>query len=358
MSIVAAEYIWIDGSIPTGAIRSKSRVVYLRETPIIEDFPKWNFDGSSTNQAIGENSDCILQPINFFLDPMSDGKNYLVLCEVLNEDGTPHISNKRAILRNALGEMREDLEPWVGFEQEYTMFNKNIPLGWPEHGFPAPQGPYYCGVGSEQIFGRALAERHRDACIKAGILYYGMNAEVMPGQWEYQIGFRDIPGEDVGALNVSDNIWVARWLMHRLSEEYNIHVSHENKPIKGDWNGAGMHTNFSTKHMRDPKSGAQAIEDAIMKIKNKHIEHIKFYGDKLEERLTGKHETSAFHEFSSGIANRGCSIRIPRMVKQKGYGYLEDRRPGANADPYVVTALLIEAVCNSTNLVTSEVCEY
>ncbi len=347
MKVNFAEYIWIDGINPTGALRSKTRAVVLSENPRITDFPTWSFDGSSTNQATGADSDCILQPINFFSDPISDTNNtnnYLVLCEVLNSDGSPHISNKRAVLRDILEKGGKDFEAWLGFEQEYTMFKKNIPLGWPEHGFPAPQGPYYCGVGSEQIFGRELANKHRDICINSGIVYYGMNAEVMPGQWEYQIGYRDFTKEDVSAINVSDHLWVARWLLHRLSEEYNIHISHDNKPIKGDWNGAGMHTNFSTKDMRNKDIGRKAIEEAIANLKIRHVDHIKYYGDRLEERLTGQHETSSLNEFSYGIANRGCSIRIPRIVEQKGYGYLEDRRPGANADPYLISALLISAV--------------
>ena len=286
-----------------------------------------------------------MKPVNFVLDPLENGGDFLVLCEVMNPDGSVHESNKRAILQKIMENGGETQDPWMGFEQEYTMFKKNIPLGWPEHGFPGMQGPYYCGVGSEQIFGRELATKHRDACIDAGIMYYGMNAEVMPGQWEYQIGYRGVPDEDAGALNIADHTWLARWLMHRLSEEYNIHISHENKPVKGDWNGAGMHTNFSTNDIRDPKEGRKAIADAIENLEKKHADHIVHYGDKLEERLTGDHETSTIHKFSAGDANRSSSIRIPKPVALKGYGYLEDRRPGANADPYMVAALLVSTIC-------------
>ncbi|PCJ29840.1 MAG: glutamine synthetase [Rickettsiales bacterium] len=364
--IKLAEYIWLDGTKPTSQIRSKSRVVSLLDSPNLnspdldspdldspdsdslnlDDFPEWSFDGSSTNQAVGEDSDCILKPVNFVKDPLSETDGYLVLCEVFNPDGSVHSSNSRAILRKALENGGADEDVWLGFEQEYTMFKKNIPLGWPEHGFPGIQGPYYCGVGSEQIFGRDLARRHQTACIEAGIMYYGSNAEVMPGQWEYQIGYRGIDSEDAGALNISDHTWIARWLMHRLSEEYNIHISHENKPIKGDWNGAGMHANFSTKNMRDPQKGRATIKNALIQLESTHQEHIKHYGERLEERLTGKHETSSISTFSAGNANRGSSIRIPRPVADKGYGYIEDRRPGANADPYMVAALLISTICS------------
>lgn len=341
-----AEYIWLDGAKPTGQVRSKSRVVNLSEKPKIEDFPEWAFDGSSTQQAEGGDSDCILKPVNFVLDPLDDGGDFLVLCEVLNPDGTIHETNSRAKLRQVLELGGAKTNPWLGFEQEYTMFKRNIPLGWPEHGFPGKQGPYYCGVGSEQIFGRKLANAHRKACIDAGLLYYGMNAEVMPGQWEYQIGYRGVKEEDAGALNVTDHIWIARWLMQRLSEDYNIHISHEQKPVKGDWNGAGMHTNFSTKDTRDPSVGRQTMQKYIEKLKNNHHKHVANYGDKLEERLTGRCETSSIHEFSSGDANRGSSIRVPRPVAINGHGYIEDRRPGANADPYIVAALLVSTICD------------
>jgi len=345
MEISVVEYIWLDGTKPAGQLRSKTRSMPLPENPKISDFPEWSFDGSSTKQAHGSDSDCILKPVNYVLDPLYDGGDYLVLCEVMNPDGAVHESNTRALLREILEKGGDKHDAWLGFEQEYTMFKRNIPLGWPEHGFPGIQGPYYCGVGSEQIFGRDLANRHRECCMDAGILYYGMNAEVMPGQWEYQIGYRGVDSEDAGALNVADHTWFARWIMHRLSEEHDIHISIENKPVKGDWNGAGMHTNFSTKDMRAPETGRGTIEMAISRLESKHKEHISEYGEKLEERLTGDHETSTIHEFSAGDADRGKSIRIPRPVAIKGYGYIEDRRPGANADPYKVAMLLISTIC-------------
>ncbi len=340
------EYIWLDGSKPISGIRSKSRMVELPITPKAADFPEWSFDGSSTYQASGNDSDLLLQPVSVLADPIEGSGDYLVVCEVVNPDGTPHSSNSRAKLRKILDAGAASDELWVGFEQEYTMFKENIPLGWPKHGYPAPQGPYYCGVGSEQIFGRDLAMEHAHACLKAGLMYYGLNAEVMPGQWEFQLGYRGAKGESADALTICDHTWLARWLIHRISEKYDIHISLDNKPIKGDWNGAGMHANFSTKSMRDAKLGKQAIDDAIEHLAKKHEAHISHYGDLLEERLTGLHETSSIHEFSCGDADRSCSVRIPRIVSLNGYGYLEDRRPGANADPYMVTARILATVCN------------
>lgn len=340
-TLSTVEYIWLDGAMPVNRLRSKSKIISLQSKPHISDFPYWSFDGSSTDQATGDNSDCLLMPVTFVKDPLENNGDYLVLCEVLNHDKTVHVSNNRAKLRQILDDGGNDHDVWLGFEQEYTMFDGMTPLGWPEHGYPSPQGPYYCGVGSKQIFGREIANEHRKACIDAGLLYFGMNAEVMLGQWEFQIGYRGISNEDAGALNISDHTWIARWLIHRISEKYNIHISFDNKPIKGDWNGAGMHTNFSTKEIRDPKLGPEAINIAIKKLCITHAKHIQQYGDKLEERLTGNHETSNISEFSSGLANRTSSIRVPHTGT-----YLEDRRPGANADPYVVSALLISSICN------------
>ena len=340
-----AEYIWLDGAVPTRYLRSKARVVNVGENPSIEDFPEWSFDGSSTNQAAGNDSDCILQPVYAIEDPIRGAGNFLVMCEVNNPDGTPHESNSRAQLREILDAGGDKLEAWLGFEQEYTMFKNGRPLGWPKDGgYPAPQGPYYCGVGADEVFGREVAEAHAELCLQTELMFYGINAEVMPGQWEFQIGFRGDENEPADALKLCDQTWLARWLLYRVGEEFDIGVSIANKPIKGDWNGAGMHTNFSTKDTRDKSKGKQAIDDAVEALSKKHEDHIYLYGAGLSERLTGLHETCDISTFKAGTADRGCSIRIPQPVALKGYGYFEDRRPGANADPYLVAARLIATV--------------
>ena len=330
-----AEYLWIDGSEPTREIRSKTKVLADGEEPGI-----WGYDGSSTNQATGDNSDVVLNPVFQCPDPIRGGDNILVLCEtLLTEDMAPHPTNTRAAAVAAL-EKYGDQEPIFGLEQEYTLINPATgwPAGFPNNGFPAPQGPYYCGVGALKIHGRDLIEEHTSACIEAGLAISGTNAEVMPGQWEFQIG-------PVDTVTVGDHLWVARYLLYRLAENHNVEVSIEAKPMKGDWNGAGMHTNFSTKDMREgPYEKITAACEAMGSF-GKPEEHLEGYGIGIEDRLTGAHETQRYDEFSYGVSDRGASIRIPWQVAKAGKGYIEDRRPNANADPYVVSTLVTNTIC-------------
>ncbi|MCD6039714.1 MAG: glnA [Gammaproteobacteria bacterium] len=347
MFLSQVTYIWIDGTQPTQTLRCKVKILPLNQhTHDPADFPQWSFDGSSTYQALGHDSDLILQPVCIVNDPILGEKNYLALCEVLNPDGTPHSSNKRRRLVELMEQGGHTQEPWIGFEQEYTLFSGQQPLGWPERGYPAPQGPFYCGIGADEVFGRHLVEEHAQACLDAGLMLYGTNAEVMPGQWEFQIGYRGVDSESADPVTVSDHLWLARWLLYRLGEEYDITAKLHPKPIKGDWNGAGKHTNFSTREMRDPKKGMAAINKAIDALERNHQKHIAVYGHELELRLTGKHETAPMSQFIAGVGHRGASVRIPRPVANKGYGYLEDRRPGANANPYEVAAVLVETICD------------
>ncbi len=341
------EYIWIDGANPTQKLRSKTRILKLEPFDKLNsaNFPEWGFDGSSTYQAPGNKSDLVLKPVRFVKDSYRGEQHYLVMCEVFNPDGSPHPTNTRAKLRRVLDAGAGKEEPWFGVEQEYTLFRNRIPLGWPDKGYPAPQGPFYCGIGADEVFGRELVERHLQCCVSAGIMIFGVNAEVMPGQWEFQIGYRHVEGESADPLTISDHAWLARYFLYRLGEDFKITATLDNKPIKGNWNGAGQHTNFSIKSMRDPKTGMAVIEKSIALLSKKHQEHIEVYGHGLSERLTGLHETCHIDEFKHGVADRGASIRIPLHVSKKGYGYLEDRRPGANADPYQVSARILKTIC-------------
>ena len=336
MGKVKAEYIWIDGHKPTSKLRSKTKVL---EGPVtsLEDIPEWSFDGSSTMQAVGSDSDCLLVPVYYIKDPIRGEDDILVMNEVRQPDGSVHESNTRARLAE-IAEKFKHHEPWFGIEQEYTFFVGRSPLGWPEGGYPAPQGPFYCGVGADEVFGRDIVEDHMEACLEAGIKFSGINAEVMPGQWEFQIG-------PVGATDAGDQLWLARWLLYRIAEEYGVNATLHPKPVKGDWNGAGAHTNFSTKSMRE-SGGIKVIETACEALGKKHDKHIAVYGAHNEERLTGLHETCSISEFRYGVSDRGASIRIPMATAKDGYGYLEDRRPSANMDPYLVCAALIETCCD------------
>jgi glutamine synthetase len=319
-------------------MRSKTKILEDGKEP-----PIWGFDGSSTNQAPGSNSDCVLQPVFTCPDPIRGGDDVLVLCEVLlPETMAPHPTNTRAACVE-VAEKYAAHEPWFGMEQEYTFFKEGRPLGWPQEGYyyPAPQGPYYCGVGAVEIAGREIVEAHTTACMEAGLTISGTNAEVMLGQWEFQIG-------PLPPVKMADELWMGRYLLYRIAEDFGVNASISAKPIKGDWNGAGCHTNFSTKRMREDYDAIIAACEALG-APGKVEEHLAGYGHGYEERLTGLHETAHHSEFRYGVSDRGASIRIPWQVAQEGKGYIEDRRPNANCDPYVVTRLITNTVCSAAD---------
>ncbi|KAI1717998.1 glutamine synthetase, catalytic domain-containing protein [Ditylenchus destructor] len=325
-----ATYVWIDG---TGEyLRSKTRT--LPHVPAsITDYPEWNYDGSSTGQASGRNSDMFLHPVAVYPDPFLGGKARLVLCDTYDSSHNPSQTNHRFYCSVLMNACIKD-KPWFGMEQEYLLLDRDgHPLGWPKHGFPAPQGPYYCGVGADRIFGREIVETHYRACLYANIGIAGTNAEVAPGQWEFQIG----PCE---GIDIGDQLWMARYLLHRTAEQFGVMATLDPKPAitmkAGEWNGAGCHTNFSSAAMR-AEGGIAYIEAAMEKLARRHEEH-------LRKRLSGRCETSSMDKFTWGVADRGCSVRIPRQVAADKKGYLEDRRPASNCDPYCVTAAIAHTI--------------
>lgn len=342
---IKLEYIWLDGYKPEPNLRSKTKVIEwssinnpkydaLRENgcPAVEELPVWSYDGSSTKQADGNKSDCLLKPCRVIPDPQRK-QSFLVMCEVLNPDGKPHISNTR---HNIFSETESD-ELWFGFEQEYTLVKDGKPLGFPKDGYPEPQGKYYCAVGSRNVTGREIAEQHLDVCLSAGLNITGINAEVLLGQWEYQLLGK---GNKKGA----DDLWLSRYLLHRICEQYNVQVEFHPKPVHGDWNGSGLHVNFSNKRMRE-YGGEEFFIDICETLEKLHKKFIDNYGSSNELRLTGMHETQSIEKFSYGISDRGSSIRIPvGTVNNNWKGYLEDRRPSSNADPYKITKLLSEVL--------------
>jgi len=326
------EYIWLDGYKPTQSLRSKTKIV-SDFSGKLEDLPMWSFDGSSTEQAEGGSSDCLLKPVAVYPDPARK-EGWLVMTEVLNADGTPHESNGRATIDD------EDEDFWFGFEQEYFLWNPetNLPLGFPENGYPAPQGPYYCSVGAKNAYGREIVEEHLDICLDAGLNVEGINGEVAAGQWEFQIFAK-------GAEQAGDQIWVARYLLERTAEKYGVAINWHCKPLgETDWNGSGMHANFSNSVLRE--AGNKESYDKICQAFEPVVkEHIEVYGADNHLRLTGLHETQSIDQFSYGISDRGASIRIPIATVENGWkGWLEDRRPNSAADPYKVAARIIKTV--------------
>ena len=334
MSLVKLEYIWLDGYKPTQSLRSKTKIVKSSDFDgTIGTLDMWSFDGSSTEQAPGGSSDCLLKPVYVVKDPQRNN-GFLVMCEVLNADGTPHVSNGRATIED------DDNDFWFGFEQEYFLWDPttNKPLGFPDGGYPGPQGPYYCSVGAKNAYGRDIVEEHLDVIIEAGINVEGINAEVAAGQWEFQIFAK-------GAKEAGDQMWIARYLLERIGEKYGVSVNWHCKPLGAlDWNGSGMHANFSNTTLRTcgSKETYEKICEAFRPVVKEHIE---VYGADNHLRLTGKHETASIHDFSYGVSDRGASIRIPIASVQRGWkGYLEDRRPNSAADPYKVAARIIKTV--------------
>ena len=326
------EYVWIDGNY---GLRSKARVMD-GEVTSLEQLPVWNFDGSSTNQASGEESEVLLHPAALFNDPFRKEHHKMVLCSTTNPKMEPLETNKRDWAKEIFDRALEK-EPWFGLEQEYFMLlpNTNEPLGYSK---AKTQGQYYCSAGAENAFGREIVEAHMQACIFAGIQISGVNAEVAPGQWEFQIG-------PCTGIEQGDHLWMARYLLLRVAEQYNVSITIEPKPLMGDWNGSGCHANYSTKEMREgteDKKGVEFIYETIEKLEKTHMEHMAVYGKDNDKRLSGLHETSRYDEFSYDIANRGCSIRVGNNTHNEGKGYFEDRRPSSNCDPYLVTGILFK----------------
>jgi len=321
---ISLEYVWLDGYKPEPNLRSKVKIVDYNDVKnafLDSKFPEWNFDGSSTKQAETGNSDRILKPVRHYVSELLN--TVYVLCEVLNPDRTPHESN----YRSQLGDEQEDL--WFGFEQEYFIreeINGSI-LGH-KRNILKGQGEYYCGVG-HNVVGRNFVEEHLKMCLNYGINITGTNAEVALGQWEYQVFSQ-------GKLKGGDDLWMSRYFLYKISEKYGYHIELHPKPIThGEWNGSGLHTNFSSEKMRE-EGGEEYFKSIFSSFETRHYEHIKNYGSSNEMRLTGDFETQSIDKFSWGISDRGASIRVPQSTANEWKGYLEDRRPGSNADPYKI----------------------
>ena len=334
---VKFEYIWLGAN---NDLRSKVRVEWLenQDSPLFRGelncIPIWNYDGSSTNQAIGSDSEVLIKPVRVYPNPLatSVAKEYLVLCETILPDMNPHPTNTRHRANEIIERDFNNFKPMFGIEHEFFIMNKDTrrPLGFDGLiSVPQPQGPYYCSVGSGNAFGRDFLNECLDLAIKAGVRVTGSNMEVCPGQVEIQVCNYGI--------KAADDSTILKYILGRVSEKYGYIIDWSAKPVKGDWNGSGCHVNYSTQQMRN-EGGWQHIMDSINRLGQRHQEHIEVYGSDNHERLTGLHETSSMDTFSYGVADRGCSIRIPRSTEQRHCGYIEDRRPSSSADMYLVTS--------------------
>lgn len=329
--VTQVTYVWIGGEME---LRSKSKTI-LCKNPTLSELSDWDYDGSSTNQATGDNSEVILKPQALFKDPFRMG-GYLVMCDTYTPDGLAHPTNKRAEARR-LFDIGEKYEPWFGMEQEFYFMKRGskIPAGFPQTGFAAPQGQYYCSVGASNCYHREVMEIFYRATLYAGLKISGINAEVGISQWEFQVG------PCIG-IEEGDHLWMARYILERISEKYDLNVCWDPKPVKGDWNGSGCHVNYSTNEMRE-EGGLSKIVKAVKKLEVKHKDMINIYGgEDNKERLTGKHETASWDKFSWGFANRGATIRVGRRTEREGKGYMEVRAVSSNCDPYLVTSKIFQ----------------
>eukprot|EP01065_Artemidia_motanka_P036097 TRINITY_DN43_c0_g3_i1.p1 TRINITY_DN43_c0_g3~~TRINITY_DN43_c0_g3_i1.p1 ORF type:complete len:366 (+),score=147.73 TRINITY_DN43_c0_g3_i1:109-1206(+) len=326
-----AEYVFCCGKNTTTDLRSKYMTVtnmpIEKATP--ETMKTWNFDGSSTGQAEGHASEILIKPVGVYVHPFMENAR-VVLAECYNTDGTPHRTNSRNVAAKYFSQHEED-EPWFGLEQEYFLYKGGRPLGWPEGGFPEPQGDFYCG-NSAKVVGRDIVLEHYQACLRMGLKISGVNAEVAPAQWEFQVG------PCVG-IECGDHMLLARWVFAKIAEKEMLEINYDPKPVSGDWNGSGCHHNFSTKAMR-ADGGYEAIKQACVQLGKTFLEDVKFYGGDNDQRMTGKHETSKLSEFTYSVGGRHTSVRIGNDVPKDGKGYMEDRRPASNIDPYLSTVRL------------------
>lgn len=340
LSKTLAEYIWIDGF---GTLRSKTKVLdselIMDSSNILNKLPEWNFDGSSTGQAPGNDSEVLIRPVFVCNDPFRKNGSLLVLCDTWLPSGEPHLTNMRSKALDIFNRSPQ-LAPRFGMEQEFFLVKpsmedgkKYIPIGFQEGKVPRPQKYYYCGVGGGNAIGRMCIEEAFRNAIFAGLSVTGLNAEVAPSQWEIQVC--------TNGIEAADQLWMLRYILNRTAEMYGWNIDYHPKPLSGDWNGSGCHVNFSTLPMRE-EGGYNIILEAIDRLSKRHTYHMDNYGSDNKLRMTGHHETASYDTFSYGVANRGCSVRIPRTTEKNHRGYFEDRRPASNMDPYIVTSLIFE----------------
>jgi glutamine synthetase len=336
------EYIWLGGF---GHIRSKTRTIEIQKEPTsVTDIPKWDFNGLRTYQSQQEEEgDIVLVPVSLYNDPFRGGENKLVLCETYHLTGEPTFSNFRHFAAKLFNEDNiREYDPWFGIEQEYILVKYigteiKWPFGWTPGEFPKGNDEFYCANGDHLSFGRPIIEAHFKACLYSGVDIYGINSEFLPSQWEFQVGTSR-------GIKSADDLILARFILIRIAEAYDISISFEAKLFK-DWCGSGGHTNFSCKETRAPGGLDIIIQKHMPKLEKYHKECIALYGEGNKARLMGMYDAPDIDNFEYGIMNRRASIRIPQKTNDEMKGFYEDRRPAANLDPYIVMSLIFSIAC-------------
>nr|CAH7745052.1 unnamed protein product [Callosobruchus chinensis] len=315
---VQLTYLWIDH---TGEnLRSKTRTLDFSPSTY-KEVPIWNFNGFHTMKAPKEKSDYYLVPVSLYNDPIRRGANKIVLCETFDADEKPCKTNHRQKCVEALNKVC-DHEVYIGFEQDYyIMGSDGRPFGWPPMGEPISDRQYYASMCT--VIGREITECIYRALLYAGVNVYSDCAEPAPSQWELKTN-----GER--GVKPADDMWFSRWLMQRIAEDFGLCISFQ-PFVSPRWSKSGLHVTYSTKKMRD-NDGMKYIQETIKKLEKCHTEMLKIYKS-----------TYLGDKFTSGIGDRTASVRIPKIVADKKKGFIEDRRPAGNADPYKIMEALIKA---------------
>lgn len=328
------DYVWVDG---TGEnVRSKARTIeFIPDNH--KEVPVWGSDGKASMLPVPKESDVLLVPVAIYNDPFRRGNNKLVLCDTYEYDGKALPTNHRKSFCDALNKVCDQEIMW-GLEQQYMVMDMDErPFGWPVMlGEPRKHMGYYCSVGGNKVYGREIAESHYRACLYAGVQIASIHPDAIPGQWEFQIGVS--PG-----IKGPDDLWMARYILGRISEEYGTHICYHPKRYE-NLSGSSCHVNFSTKATRKD-NGLSTLQEYMQKLSKRHDEHLKKYdpygGEQNKRRLTGKDGASAADTFSSGVGDKNLSVRITKESETKKKGYVEDRRPAANGDPYAVCDMIV-----------------
>lgn len=341
------EYIWIDGR---GNLRSKYRTAFPKFDSYADAahnyiaVKDWNYHDSSTYQASTENTEIALIPVAYYLNPFFEqGRAFLILCKTYNADGSPTNTNFRHDAEKLFESSTSHyLDPYFRINQEYFIIQSSGTTNFaPLCSYEQPQPDYYCGVGNVTL--RNLAEKHYQYCLNAHLKISAVNAEMEPTQWQFQIG----PSSKISA---SDELWVARYILVKLSEEFRVCICFKPKSLPNPSNSSSLHlhTSFSTQETRDAQNqnGLKCIYQYIDRLSKKHTEHICIYGHNSNR----VHSGSDYHTFSFASGYRGNNICIPKSVLKAGCGYLEDMRPASNADPYRVTAAIFSTACLSSTV--------